>query len=60
MMQSDQVFAADFDLESKTKLTELQLKAHLQAQQRALLQSAVASGQAHAMSMEVSFASCSV
>ena len=34
---TDEVFAADYDLEQKSKLTELQLKAHILAQQRAML-----------------------
>lgn len=37
MKATDEVFAADYDLEQKSKLTELQLKAHILAQQRAML-----------------------
>ena len=47
---TDEVFAADYNLEQKSKLTELQLKAHILAQQRAMLN---ANSAANAASMEV-------
>ena len=49
---TDHVFAADYDLEQKSRLTELQLKSHLLAQQRAMLSAASGAGAAGA-SMEV-------
>lgn len=47
---TDHVFAADYDLEQKRKLTELQLKEHILQQQRAMLEATTA---ATAASMEV-------
>lgn len=50
LKSTDHVFAADYDLEQKSKLTELQLKAHILAQQRAMLN---ANSAANTASMEV-------
>ncbi len=49
---TDEVFAADYDLEQKSKLTELQLKAHILAQQRAMLN---ANSAISGATMEVNF-----
>jgi hypothetical protein len=47
---TDHVFAADYDLEQKRKLTELQLKEHILQQQRAMIEASTAAAPA---SMEV-------
>jgi hypothetical protein len=49
------VFAADYDLEQKRKLTELQLKEHILQQQRAMIEASTAAAPA---SMEVQRACC--
>ena len=46
------MFAADYDLEQKRRLTELQLKEHMLQQQRAMLE---ATNAATTASMEVGY-----